>query len=155
MQSVVAPASAEVGGNGCFFILRAMLTPERSVERMQYKINDQGIGSCVGVLQCFAESGLRGNLLVAQCERDGFPIRGFAMLLFVKASVVRFVQAIAPVTDEAVRQNASVVAAMAIIVGAGEGGEDRLQWFRSERCDRFSQPGKVGDAKHADQAIAP
>ena len=65
------------------------------------------------------------------------------MFLFVKASIVRFVQAVAPVTDETMRQDPAMVAAMPVIVGAGERREDRLEWLGSERGDRFGEAREV------------
>ena len=48
-----------------------------------------------------------------------------------------------------------MVATVAVIVGAGERRENRLQRFRAGGGDRFGKPGKIGDAEHADVAVAP
>src|SRR4029077_8709211 len=45
METVVAPAGAEVSRDGSLRVLGAVLTPKRSVERMQQEIDDQRISS--------------------------------------------------------------------------------------------------------------
>src|SRR5262245_64484705 len=62
MKTVVAPAGAEVSRNGSLGILRAVLTPKRSVERMQQKIDDQRVGSGFGILERFGQCGDRMDL---------------------------------------------------------------------------------------------
>ena len=77
------------------------------------------------------------------------------MRLFVQATVIGSMQAVAPVCKESVRENAAVVAAVAVIVGAGERCKNRLEWLRTERGHGFGKPGEVGNAEHADGAVAP
>src|SRR6185436_19636835 len=103
VQTVVAPACAEIRGNRRFFILRAVLAPERPVERVQHEIDDQRVGSDIGILQGFTSYRLRDNFLIAQRKRDSFLIRGFTMLLFVETAILWTMKTIAPVTDKAVR----------------------------------------------------
>src|SRR5574341_671162 len=154
MQAVIAPASAEVGGNRGLFILRAMLAPEGTVERMQQKINDQRVGSRVRALQSLSQPRLHHNLFVAHGLSDGVLVGGFAMLFFVEAAIVGPVQAVAPMADKAMREYAAVVTAMAIVVGAGKGRENRLQRLRSGRRHRLGEPGEIRDAEHTHSAIA-
>jgi hypothetical protein len=126
MKTVVAPASAEVSRNVSFSILRAVLTPKRSVERMQQEIDDQRVGSGFGILQRFAQPGYRHDLLIAHRLSDGVFIGDFAMRFFVQAPIVRPVQAVPPVCDKAMGQNSAVITTMAVIVSAGEGRKDRF-----------------------------
>ncbi len=155
MQTVIAPASAEVSGNRRLIILRAVLTPERSVKWMQHEVDDQCVSSKVRILQRFAQPGHCHDFFVSHCLVDRFPVSGFAVFFLIQTSILRFVQTVAPVGDEAVRQDAAVITAVAIIIGASERSEDRLQRFRSKRGNSFCQPGKIRDPEHSDDAVAP
>src|SRR5262245_13474485 len=126
METVAAPAGAEGGWNGGLGILRAVLTPKRSVERMQQKIDDQRVRSDFGILQRFAQCGYRIDLLVAHRLSDSVFISDFAVRFFVQAPIIWPVQAVPPVSDKAMGKNPAVVAAMAVIIGAGEGRKDRF-----------------------------
>src|SRR5262245_7585093 len=155
METVVAPAGAEVGWNGGLGILRAMLTPKRSVERVQQKIDDQRVGSRFRILQRFAQCGYRVDLLVAHRLSDSVFISDLAMRFFVQAPIVRPVQAVPPVGDKAVGKNPAVVATVTVIIGAGEGRKDRSQRLRAHSCDCLGEPSIVRDAEHADITRAP
>src|SRR5258706_5459456 len=120
MQAIIAPACAEVGGDRRLVIVRAMFAPERAVEWMQNKVDNQRVGAGVGILQRFVQSWLRDDLLVAQGLSDGGFVCRFTVLFFVQAAIVRTVQTVAPVADEAVRQDPTVITAMTIVVGAGK-----------------------------------
>src|SRR5512132_1266426 len=52
-------------------------------------------------------------------------------------------------------KNAAVIAAVAIIVRAGEGRKDCFQLLRTQGGDCLGEPGKIRDAEHADVAGAP
>src|SRR5438128_648264 len=132
MKTIVTPAGAEVSGNRRLCVLRAVLTPERSVERMQQEIDDQRVGSYFWILQRFAQPGHRHELFIAHRLGDRFFISGFAVRFFVQAAIVGAVQAIAPMADESMRQNPAVITTVAVIVGTGERGENRFQWLRTQ-----------------------
>ena len=80
-----------------------MLAPERPVKRVQHEIDDQRVGTDIGVLQSFTQYRLRDNFLIAQRKRDSFLISCFTVLLFIQTAIIRPMQAVAPVTDKAVR----------------------------------------------------
>src|ERR1044071_6580573 len=155
MQTVVAPAGTKVGGNLGLLVVGAVLAPERAVERMQDKIYDQRVGADVGILQCLAQGRYEADFLISKRARDRFLVRRFAVFFFEQASIARLMETVAPVADEAMRENAAVVTTMAIVVGAGEGRKDRFELRRCARGDGFCQTGEIGDTEHADRAVAP
>src|SRR5215467_2607269 len=53
------------------------------------------------------------------------------------------------------RENAAMIAAMAVVIGAGKGGKDCFQRLWAECRDSFGEPGEVGDSEHANVAGAP
>src|SRR6188474_1789915 len=106
-----------------------MFAPERAVEWMQNKVDNQRVGAGVRIVQRLAQSRQRDNFLVAHGLSDGFFVRRFAVLFFVQAAVVGTVQTVAPVADKAMRQNPTVITAITIVVGAGKGRENRFQRF--------------------------
>ena len=57
--------------------------------------------------------------------------------------------------DETMRKNAAVIATVAVIVGTGEGRENRFEWLRAHGSYRFGESREVGNAKHADVTAAP
>ena len=126
MQTVIAPASAQISGNGRLVILRAVLTPEWAVKRMQHEVDDQCVGPRVRILQSFAQPRLRYDIFVAHGLGNGVFVGCFAMRFFVEAAIVGAVQAVAPVADETMGEDAAMVAAMAIVVGAGERRKNRF-----------------------------
>src|SRR5919108_2121590 len=64
-------------------------------------------------------------------------------------------KAVAPVSEETVRENTTVVRAVTVIVGTSEWSENRLQRLRVKRSHRLGKPGKVRNAEHSYIASTP
>ncbi len=107
------------------------------------------------MLQGFAQPGYGCNFFVAHSLSDRFFVSGFTVFLFIQTAKIRFVQTIAPMSDKAMRQDAAVVAAVAIIVGAGERRKNCFQRLRAESGHSFCQTREIRNAEHANDAVAP
>ena len=107
-------------------IVGVAFVPERSVERVQQKIDHQRVGACVWILQRRTQGGNGADLFVTQHLSNRVLIRGFAMGFPIKAAIIGTVKTVAPVADKAMGQYAAMVATMAVIVGAGKRRKDRL-----------------------------